>query len=878
MSTGTCSALVRMSALALYLAVSTGTQGYCAPLFPNPQYYPHRFSSLVTSSDFNHDGRPDLAEHVLGGIQIFLGLGDGTFESGAFVPVALEPFGAIDYLTLGDFNGDHLQDFVLSIDSPNFSAADSISVILGRSDGTFGPEIRTTVGSQPQILAVGDFNGDGHEDLIVPNGNLSVESTVSILLGRGDGTFSSSTRVVGRSPQVAATGDFNGDGKVDAAVLGRDVDADPAVGGYLALLLGQGDGTFASGATFILPVTSTSSDVRIRDINADGLDDIVVLVAPAVFIFLGRGDGTFTESSGPSCNCQGRFDLVDLNHDGKVDFAGGWLGALLGHGDGTFTQLSAPFQSPALPSAVADFNGDGSLDIAMSSINTVYLGRGDGTFVYPTTRSFVSDLPFSMRGADLNLDGLIDLVSGSTGNSIVVDFGLGDGFFAPPVGFRTGNSVNSPRAVAVGDLNGDGRPDLVSANFQMNTEFGIPPWSTSVLIGDGTGQFAAPMHYGVGSAPKDALIGDLDGDGREDVVIANSGSNDVSVLRGNGDGTLAAEVRYDAGASPSFLAMADLDADGRNDLVVANNASADVSVLLGAGDGTLRPQVRFGAGAYPTSLAIGDFNSDGRLDVAVANDTPFSTPDATLPGAVAILFGNGDGTLGPRTELGVGEGVSRLITADFNSDGRLDIAVAYYFSHTVSMFLSGPDGNLSPESRFSVFPNPSGLVAGDFDASGFVDLLAVVGGPSTAVFLPNQSCEPDSDDDGVCDTRDNCPFVANFDQRDSNQNGIGDACDDASFPFPVAVSYTSPAGKGSGVVSWTTTHEFNVRGFNVVEYTNRGVRTQLNPTLIQCDECVTGLGAPYSFVVSKHRGGRDVFIEVVERDGSVLLFGPALRE
>ncbi len=152
--------------------------------------------------------------------------------------------------------------------------------------------------------------------------------------------------------------------------------------------------------------------------------------------------------------------------------------------------------------------------------------------------------------------------------------------------FQTGIG---PRSVAIGDLNGDGKLDLAVANDSTNT--------VSVLLGDGDGTFKTKRDYDTGSDPSSIAIGDLNGDGKPDLAVANEGSATVSVLLGNGDGTFGAKTDYDTGIAPYSVAIGDLNGDGKPDLGVANEGSATVSVLLGNGNGTFGAKTDYGTGS-----------------------------------------------------------------------------------------------------------------------------------------------------------------------------------------------------------------------------------------------------------------------------------------
>lgn len=335
----------------------------------------------VAAGDFNGDGKLDLAlglqqSHEPAYINILLGNGDGTFTT-APSPVATGD--TPSSIAVGDFSGNKKLDLAVVNYGDN-----TVTILLGSGDATFTPASGSpiSVGTNPAGIVAADFNGDGNLDLAVTN---SADNTLSILVGNGDGTFTTSPSrpVTGAAPFGLAAGDFNGDGKLDLAVANFNDNA--------TILLGNGDGTFTPAPA--QPTTAQGSAIIAGDFNGDGKLDLATSNRSdsTVTLLLGNGDGTFT----PINNCCGgsvglthTLDMTtgDFNGDGKLDLAltiqnlqsyypSDYAAILLGNGDGTFTPTNFSLILPDDPYYVVtgDFNGDGKLDFAAASTPNSYL-------------------------------------------------------------------------------------------------------------------------------------------------------------------------------------------------------------------------------------------------------------------------------------------------------------------------------------------------------------------------------------------------------------------------------------------------------------------------------------------------------------------------
>jgi hypothetical protein len=371
-----------------------------------------------------------------------------------------------------------------------------------------------------------------------------------------------------------------------------------------------------------------------------------------------------------------------------------------------FTQATgSPFVTGNQPAAggSADFNGDGIPDLAVmnsqESAIAIFLGKGDGTFTQGTKIFQVGSTPCILANepsncaltvGDFDHDGNADLVATSgSDNTVIVELGHGDGTFSPANGSPI-TVGNFPEAVKIGDFNGDGLQDLAVANAKDNT--------ISVLLGNGDGTFteASGSPIPVGSFPFFVAVADFDGNGTADIAASNQSDSTVSILLGNGDGTFteaSGSPIPNLNYNPGPIITADFNGDGKVDLAVSdftpfNSTLSNVVVLLGNGDGTFTnaPGSPIMVGVDGWALAAADFNQDGKTDLAVDNYGQIEQPPTQT---LSILLGNGNGTFAALgTPIQLGQSPNDLVTADFNGDGTTDLAIPELADGTTTILLN----------------------------------------------------------------------------------------------------------------------------------------------------------------------------------------------
>jgi hypothetical protein len=676
-----------------------------------------------------------------------------------------------DAVAVADFNGDGHPDLAVTNPSTDTVTVDINSGTPGSIVPSFNTMATYAVGSGPTALAVGDFNSDGKPDLVVANAN---SGTVSVLMnttppGQASSSFANQvTFNVGPLPEAVAVGDFNGDGKPDIAVLNYT--------GTVSVLLNTTatDATtpsFASAVTFAAGTNPTS--LAVGDFNGDGRPDIVVInhsgtasVLLNTTVQYATTPSFATAVTFPVGNYSNSVAVGDFNGDGRPDIAVTGLetvSVLMNTtATGATTASFAPQQTFPVTNpeslTVGDFNGDGRLDIAVAAenpegavsvlMNTTMPGATTASFAYQQTFA-VGNGTLSVAVGYFNADGRPDLITANSyGNSVSVLLNTTTPFqtilpsFSSPQNVST-NIAGEPGSVAVGDFNGDGRPDLVIANFDNGT---VSVLLNTTPIGATTPTFTETS-FSLGSAtlqPDSVAVGDFNGDGKPDIVVAlgaTSAPGEVAVLMNTTPAgatipSFSGPYVFDVGNNPDSVVVGDFNGDGRPDIAVADNGSNTVSVLVNlTGRGptpSFAPYRTFAVGTSPTSLGVGDFNGDGLPDLVATADNVMSVLlNTTTPGAPIISFGG-------LTTFPLPSSPTSVAVGDVNGDGRPDIVLDYRTAGTLAVLLNTtPMGASTPSfsgpTTFPVSSDPEAVVVTDVNGDGRPDLVVVGGTQDSAV-------------------------------------------------------------------------------------------------------------------------------------------------
>jgi hypothetical protein len=524
--------------------------------------------------------------------------------------------------------------------------------------------------------SIGDVNGDGIPDLIgIEEGFIQVE------FGNGDGTFR-----IGPTQKTLATGafdtvvvDINGDGRAD---LIMDAAIQDSASGGIVVCLGNGDGTFQNGVFYPEGTDSAlqTGALVVGDFTGDGILDVAAVGASGVWLFTGRGDGTFNAGV-----------------------------------------VAVPLGPGGFGIAAADFNGDGKQDLVVTMPETILsnghlgdgffliLGNGNGTFQTP--QGFLAPIQFGeVAAGSLGASHQPGIALGLFGTSgVVVLFGDGKGGFSKPE-YIALSAMNF--ALGIADVNGDGIGDIVAVDS-----------AASIALGTAANTFAQPVSYTVaGGGTFNLALGDLRNNGLTDIVVDTAFA--ISVLLNTGKGKYEDGIFTSLSVGAGCGVTGDFNRDGKPDVAV--NTSSGIQILLGTGIATVPLKV----GQSLTGVAdagcmkhAGDLNGDGILDLAITSST----------GVISFL-GNGDGTFTEKSTTATASGPPYMVLADFNHDGKLDFATAGN-----QLALGNGDGTF--QTPVNIVSNPpsggfNNIAEGDINNDGWPDLvLTNSGSPASNLYV-----------------------------------------------------------------------------------------------------------------------------------------------
>ncbi|MGB2867530.1 MAG: FG-GAP-like repeat-containing protein [Bacteroidota bacterium] len=660
----------------------------------------------VAMADFNNDGNLDVIVANNNGLNVTVGLGNGSggFSSGS----TFSPGGG--RVGVGDFNADGNMDFAITNSS-------TLDVYLGNGNGTFASPSPTSFGSNLEHVVPGDYNGDGKLDIAVVN----TDGTIRIMPGNGNGTFASAQSFnAGGGPQGLAAADFNGDGRPDLVVTNSgssavnvlpNKTAAPAV--FLKVPSSLSFGTIAVNGTKQDSVTVFNNGVSSMTISSVTSNSAEFTISPTSATVGVGSSQLFLVSHTPTSTGAKSAKIVFTHNQ-------------VGSPDTLQVSSTAAYLPPVITSFSPKFGTAGSSITIQGlnfhptpSSNLVYVGGVKASVATASYSQLTITVPAGVSYGRIAVTA--NSLTGMSADYFAKKFVSpgGSASFASATAIQTGLSTSM--SSSPGDFNGDGNLDLVVG--------GSTDSSISVILGNGNGTFGAPTILKTTGYLGKVLAVDIDADNKVD-ILALTGNNLV-VYRGNGNGTFASPLYTGGGSSPLGLAVGEFNGDGKLDVAVTSYGTDQVIMLPGVGNGT------FGAGTaftffYPRNVAVTDFNRDGKADLVITQDYPSVS--------VGINRGNGDGTFASTDFFSVTQGASNgLVVGDFDNDGNIDVAVQD-FSSTISVRRGLGDGTLDYASAASIPNSTRGLTVGDFNGDGILDLVSVsdvFSGAPVSLFLGN---------------------------------------------------------------------------------------------------------------------------------------------
>jgi len=714
------------------------------------------FPMSVAIGDLDGDGKPDLAianNGNMNGVAVVSVLRNtatsGSITNGSFAAhVDYAVGGNPNSVAIGDLDRDGKPDLVIANGSNSVSILRNTSTSGSITSGSFAAKVDFATGSNPYSVAIGDIDGDGKPDLVSANWG---DNTVSVLRNTAtsgsitSGSFAANVDfATGTGPYSVAIGDIDGDDKPDLAVANRE-DNTVSVLYNTATSGSVTNGSFAPHVDFA--TGNGPFSLAIGDLDGDGKPDLALANAYDNTVSVLRNTSTsgsitsgsfavkvdFATGSNPYSLAVG-----DLDGDGKPDLVtpnyspNGTVSVF--HNNTIVPPPTITSFSPTSAKTGTSVTITGTNFNTTAANNIVFFGATQATVTAATATQLTVTVPTSATYApisELNTGSQLACYSLSNFNPIYSPSktGIVSADFAAKVDFTLGAATAFQIPLAISDLDGDGKPDLVSANGLANTVSVFRNTSTSGSISSGS--FASPVNFASGSGHLSIAIGDLDGDGKPDLAVVNLSDNTVSVFRNTsttGNISFAARVDFATSSIPHYVSIGDVDGDGKLDLAVACWSSNTVSVFRNtstSGNISFAARVDFATAQGPESVAIGDLDGDGKPDLAVANSSGYVSVLRNTATSGNIT----SGSFATRVDFAAGQFAYSVVIGDLDADGKADLAVTNYNSNTVSVLRNtATSGNITSSSfaahvDFATGGTPQNLAIGDLDGDGKPDLV-----------------------------------------------------------------------------------------------------------------------------------------------------------
>jgi len=736
----------------------------------------------VAVGDIDGDGKPDLVVTNFNSsfISIYRNISTpGSITTGSFAPVVNFPADQyLQHIVVADIDGDKKPDLIAPrVNSSAVSVYRNISTLGSITTGSFSAKVDFLTGMDPVGIAVGDLDGDGKPEIVVAN---SLDSDLSVLHNKSTpgtitaGSFEPKINFNTGGIRYVTIGDINGDTRPDLIYKNNENSVNVLKNNCTTDSIGPA--SFATAVEF--ESGHGAAKTLLTDFDCDGKPDIAYINSGVLQVSILRNKTaeylppvitSFNPVQGPvgtTVTINGS-NFSSVAADNTVFFGtvqatiltatvtqltvivpSGATNSIISvttYGQTTNTANSFTVTEPTPPPVITSFSPasgpvgttvtiTGSNFSTTAANNIVWFGAVRATVTSATTTQLTATVPTSATYQPVSVT-----VNGLTGFSKVpfaVTFQsnrtIDASSFGTMVQFATGSS---PWSVAVGDIDLDGKPDLAVVNTNSNTVSVFR--NTSISGSVSAGSFAARVDFNTGTEPQHVAIGDIDADGKADLVVTNKGTNTVSVFRNTSTtgsitiGSFDPKVDFTTGSYPFKVCIADLDCDGKTDLVVTNYVDGSVSVLRNTGlsgyinSNSFKDKVDFATGINPYFASIGDLDGDGKPDLAVSN---FNSSTFSVFRNSSTQGSFGTESFAPKVDFLTGTGTICPVIGDIDADGKPDLSVLNSHTNLVSVFrnISIPgslgSGSFEPKVDLTTATNPYSLTIGDFNGDGKPDL------------------------------------------------------------------------------------------------------------------------------------------------------------